>query len=458
MKRKNLETAINFIDKWLNYTQRQEEIPSVSISIFDNREVLFKKSYGYADLEKKIKATDKTLYRIASISKSFTATAIMQLVENGKINLEDKVVSYLPWITSNDGDIAEVTIRQLLSHTSGIRRDFDSTYWEDDEFPAVNEIKDQFNKKVKIIENNISFKYSNFVYGVLGQLVEKVLKVPYEEYIRNNIFKKLKLEDTYVDFKDSVQEQLAQGYGRKIPGKVREEFRKDVETKGLASATGFVSNVDDLSKYFMTFLSDEDTSILTRESIKEMSRVQCWKSGNWEMYGLGFSIWDRNGEGALVGHGGGFAGYSSRVALDREKNIGVVVLTNTIFAHSHLIINACFDAFQFIEKNNVKSKDLNLSKYEGVFSSRWMDMIVVQIGDDLYGIDPSQSDIFEDSMQFKKLGKDKFKMVNGNKYNQVQEDIEFEFDKSKKIKGVKFGAIYLLPYENYLDGLEDSKR
>ncbi len=125
MKKKLMfKQALHLIDKWLDYQTYFKEIPGVSVGIFVEDEIIFRKEYGYANIKDKIKLTDQHLFRIASHSKLFSATAIMRLYHEDKLSIDDKVSKYLPWFTSDkDKNMGQVRIRHLLTHSSGMSRD-----------------------------------------------------------------------------------------------------------------------------------------------------------------------------------------------------------------------------------------------------------------------------------------------------------------------------------------------
>ncbi|MGC9779515.1 MAG: serine hydrolase [Candidatus Heimdallarchaeota archaeon] len=116
-----VKQALHLIDNWLDFQTYIKEIPGIAVGIFVEDEIIFKKEYGYAELENKTKLTDQHLFRIASHSKLFTATAIMKLYHEDKLSIDDRISKYLPWFTSeNDKNLQQVRIRHLLTHSSGV--------------------------------------------------------------------------------------------------------------------------------------------------------------------------------------------------------------------------------------------------------------------------------------------------------------------------------------------------
>ena len=143
-KHSSVADAISLLDLWIKEQMAYRQLPSLTIGIVYDQELIWAQGYGYADLERQAPATPRTLYRIASITKTFTATAIMQLRDAGRLRLDDPVVDYLPWFQlRNPFDQAPVvTIRHLLTHTAGLPREAAFPYWTDHNFPTREQIRE----------------------------------------------------------------------------------------------------------------------------------------------------------------------------------------------------------------------------------------------------------------------------------------------------------------------------
>ena len=199
-----LKQGLHLIDNWLDFQTYIKEIPGVAVGIFIEDEIVFKKEYGYADLENKIKLTDRHLFRIASHSKLFTATAIMKLYHEEKLSIDDKISKYLPWFTSEkDENLQYIRIRHLLTHSSGISRDGKTAHWRTYEFPEIEEIIDQVKEGLSFFGTSEILKYSNYGYTILGQVIETVSGQNYHDYIQKEILEPLKMDNTVTDVNES---------------------------------------------------------------------------------------------------------------------------------------------------------------------------------------------------------------------------------------------------------------
>lgn len=324
-----IQDAIAIIDNWLEYTEIMGTVPGIAAAIVHKDEIVFNKAYGFSNLSNGKQLNKDEAFRIASISKTFTAISIMQLVEKGKLRLDDRVSDYLEWFVSKDDkNIERITVRQLLTHTSGMRRDgIRNGFWTlEEDFLNQNQLIEQIHDTKNPYPNNERFKYSNFGPSVLGQLIESVAGTSYNKYVSENIIKPLGLKNTGPDYDKNNASRMATGHGRYIPGKQREEY-PHVKTNAMSPATGFYSNTEDLCKYISAqFLNNN--KLVSRESKKEMQRVQ-WVTDDDEIKrGLGCGIWKVDNT-KIVGHSGGFPGFITQIAWDNKSQLGVVVLTNS---------------------------------------------------------------------------------------------------------------------------------
>lgn len=321
-----VKEAKDLIDKWLDYQTYINEIPGLAVGVFIEDEIVFQKEYGYADLEAKERFTDKHLFRIASHSKLFTATAIMMLYNDGKLSLDDKVSKYLPWFTSeNDKNLQNVTIHHLLTHTSGLSCDGKNTNIGVGETLSLEDIKNQIKDGLSVSQTSETVKYSNMGYILLGQIIEAVSKQEFGQFIQRKILDPLRMSSTYVDVTEKNGSMFAVGYGMKFPREDRERFPL-YPSRIFQPASGLCSTVGDLIKFYKAHLYGND--ILLPDSLKrEMQRIQV-KMNN-SIRGIGFGLSNKP-EGKIAGHIGGGLGYRSMSGLIQEGKIVVVVFVNAV--------------------------------------------------------------------------------------------------------------------------------
>lgn len=435
--KKTIKDAVKIIDAWLPLKIQYDRIPALSVGIVHNGKLVYKRGFGFADVESQESATPDTCYRIASISKTFTAVAIMQLVEQGKLNLDDKVHTHLPWFDAKTklADSRSITIRHLLSHTAGIFRDGNTPHWETDNFPDAAGLRKSISKAI-VFENLTKFKYSNFGFALLGEIIKKVSGVPYDEYVNTHIIKKLGLEKTAPDLTTESEKWLAKGYSRPIPNKEREAFRH-AKTKAYAPATGFLSNVFDLAKYISALsLKDKNAyQLVSRESKKEMMK-EYWATGEeGESYGLGCAI-SKIENREIVGHGGSFAGFLTKIGFDVEEDIGVIVLSNSNDNSAGPIHHGIFETiYKIVDEENKyhdSKKIVDPKKYEGTYRSKWSDKIIVGLDKNFIAFCPDTHSPVKEGTPLKPKGKDTFIMDSKFNFDSPGEYARFVFGKNKR--------------------------
>ena len=169
-RRPEMAAAIAVLDAWVTATVASREQPGLSLGIVYDQDLIWAKGYGFADLAKKVPATPSTVYRIASISKLFTTTAILQLRDAGKLQLDDPVAKYLPWfrIKNAHPDGPTITIRHLLTHTSGLPREAAGVNWSDLTMPKREEMIQRVGEQETVFPAETEWKYSNFGLTLAG--------------------------------------------------------------------------------------------------------------------------------------------------------------------------------------------------------------------------------------------------------------------------------------------------
>ena len=332
-----LQPALDYIPQWLGYQMRATEQPGCTIAVAYQGEVVLEAAFGHADLGAGEAMTPRHRFRVASHSKSFTATAIMKLREQGRLRLDDPVSDYVPGL---HGGVAAATLAQLLSHTAGLERDGpDCAYWEE-RAPFLDEAALRAELEAPpAIEAGTRLKYSNHGFGLLGLVVETVTGEPYAAWMQREIVDAFGLAETTADVPLPADAPLARGHSTKVLLGRRQVFPGDQPTHALAPATGFVSTAGDLARFFAQLSPNAANSLLTPASRREMSRAQ-W-TDTWsplpqpQRYGLGTISGDFYGW-AWFGHSGGFQGYITRTAVIPKAGLSISCLTNAFDGPSHV--------------------------------------------------------------------------------------------------------------------------
>ena len=299
--------------------QRERRVPGVSAAVARRGTILWEEGLGLADVEAGTETGPDTQYRVGSITKTFTAVAVMQLRDAGALSLDQRL-----------GDlIAEAahpgpSIRRLLAHSSGLQREPVGDLWETMESPTVEELLDRFADAEQVLEPGRWFHYSNLAFALLGEVVARAAGRPYRQVVQERILEPLGLARTTWD----PVEPHARGYFvEPYSDSVRRE-RDQVDLRGAASAGQLWSTAADLCRW-AAFLSAPDPAILAPETGEEMHGVQVMTNEAWtEAWGLGLGL-TRSGEWILAGHGGGMPGHVTGFAYSRREGIAAAVLGNT---------------------------------------------------------------------------------------------------------------------------------
>jgi CubicO group peptidase (beta-lactamase class C family) len=422
-----LRDALRVVDGWLPYQRELHRVPGMSAAVTYDSRIVFERAYGDAvrDGRRRRKVTTTTRYRIASITKVFTATAVMQLVERGILRLDERVQRYLPWFRARSGtSLDAITIRQLLSHTAGVTRDR-TDHWSTDRFPTIADLQAYVREGVAVFPPLERWKYSNVGYAILGQVVAAASGQSYEDCVRSAILEPLRLAHTGFALTPSVLATLATGYGRAPSGRAREPFTHP-DARAMRAAAGLVSTAGDLCT-LMTAEFPGSGRLLTDLSKREMQQPH-WPRDDNGHYGLGYGIAfvdDRK----IVGHGGGFQGFRTSIGMDPDRRIGVAVLTNAIDGPAGTLMTGVFETIHDCLARAGRPSPgsaARLRRYEGRYAGRWGDVELVTVAGRLVGYDPSESRPLRGANALEARGPGRFQIVDGPGGGQVGETVTFE--------------------------------
>ena len=446
---------IKVLESWIKAQMEYRELPGMSIGIVYDQELIYSKGFGFSNLELKTPATPKTVYRIASITKTFTATAIMQLRDDGKLSLDDPIKKYLPWfeIKNPFPEAPEITIRHLITHTSGLPREAAFPYWTDRKFPTIEEIASALPNQEMIYASETKYKYSNLGLALAGEIVSVVSGVPYEKYIHENILESLHMESTSVFLSEKEKTEIAIPYSKRLSDGTR-KIMPFTDSKGISSAANISSNVEDLSRYVSLQLRNgkqEGSQILKGSTLSEMHRIQ-WLNESWTSgHGLGFGVW-KHDKYTVVGHGGWVAGNRTQISFIPKEKTGVIVMTNSDDGSPGFFAGKILAQFTPIIKNavapetRVSEVDPSWEKYVGMYTDpSWFDTEIMIFNNQLvmnsYSFPPEDNPGSE-IMVLTPEGENTFRMAGENGNGEL---LIFELDENDEVVKVKVGENYIFP-------------
>ena len=292
--------AITLLDLWIEEQLAYQQLPGLAIGIVYDQELIWSKGYGFSDLDEQTPVTPTTLFRIGSVTKVFTATAILQLRDAGKLRLDDPITRHLPEFAIKNPfpDAPEITIWNLLTHTAGLPREGAFPYWTDHDFPTREELVAAAATQTLIYSPGTQYKYSNLGVSLLGAIIEKVSGESYQDYVTKHIFSPLGMSRSSVDPTLEQSASLAKAYMRRQPDGSRKPW---ITTRSGAWRPWAVSSPrwrtwrSSLPCIHRQDNSTTDGPVLSTSTMREMHRPH-WVYASWSgAMGLGFRIAPRNG-------------------------------------------------------------------------------------------------------------------------------------------------------------------
>jgi D-alanyl-D-alanine carboxypeptidase len=373
----------------LDYYPSAKEPGTAVLVMVDGKPVL-RKGYGLADVERGVKVTPDMIFRIASVTKQFTAVAVLQLVQAGKVSLTDPITKYVP---DFDTQGKSITIENLLTHTSGL---FNVTAMDDFVSQITRDLKpievaNRIAGKPLEFEPGSQFKYSNTNYILLGMLIEKASGEQYDEYLIKHICKPLGLHDTCYSRDDAKSPRHARGYEREDSGQWVP--MKPMSMTQPFAAGAIESTVDDLAKWTQALTDGKavDSKLLER------AWTPYKPTEGTSDYGYGWSIRIESGE-RWIAHNGGINGFQSAAVWIPEKNVFVAVLRNGVGGGAPEILLRRL-ALQAVGRAEPKRVAITLSpelldRYIGVYAiSPEVKFTISRDGNKLFATAPNKSKV-----------------------------------------------------------------
>ena len=437
--------AIALFETWAVAMVAYQQLPGMSVGVVYDQDLVWSRGFGYADVESRKPATPSTIYSICSISKLFTSIGVMQLRDQGKLELDDLVADRIPWldIQNTFPEGPPITVRSILSHSSGLPRETDHSYWSgpDFPFPPRQEIIDRITRQQTLYPASTYYQYSNLGLTLAGELITQLSGQPYEDYMRVSVLKPIGLADTTTQLPEAERgKRLSTGYAALDRDGSRQRL-PFFQAKGISAAAGYASTVEDLATFAswqIRALSGKENRVLSGRTLKEMQRVQ-WVDEDWstESYrGLGFKIWQERNR-TLVGHGGGCPGYRTQLSLDTKRKVATIAMINATGVNpglftsraQQLVGSALTAAVELPGKG--KSPDPSLLKYVGVYRSIWGEEAVIIRNGELAVLSLPSEDPVGSLIKLEKQGENTFRRVRGEK--ELGEVIRFELDEQGRV-------------------------
>ena len=307
------------VDEYIRAEMQAQQIPGLALAVIKDGKIIIARGYGLANVEHQVPVKPETIFQSGSTGKQFTATAVMMLVEEGKLSLDDKITKHFP-----DGPEAwqNITVRHLLTHTSGMTDyppDFDlrRDYSEDELFQRIKSIPLAFQPGEK-------WSYSNLAYVMLGILIHKVSGTFYGDFLQERIFKPLEMTTARIISETDIVPNRAAGY-RVVNGQLKNQNWVSPSLNTTADGALYLT-IYDMAKW--------DAALYTDKLLKKSSLEQMWtpvklNDGKTHPYGFGWALGQIRGH-RIIEHGGAWQGFKAQISRYVDDKLTVIVLANQI--------------------------------------------------------------------------------------------------------------------------------
>ena len=440
-----IRAAAPYLASWVDQQATFRRAVGVQVAIRSGDDVVLDHAWGTADVTTGEALRTDHLFRIASHSKSFTATAVMRLVEAGRLRLDDTVGSRVPELAGSP--LATRTVRELLGHQAGVIRDGErGDFWQlDGPFPDRETLVAELLESGEVFGANEHFKYSNYGYGILGLIIEEVTGESYADHLRTAVLEPLGMADTGAEYDPARAADYAGGHTALLDAEDEREPIEHVDTRALAAATGFYSTARDMTAFGAahfrgdeTLLSDAGKRLLHRqESVVTAYGAEIGR------YGIGLDL-RTIGEREVVGHSGGYPGHITRTYIDPEARLVVSVLTNAIDGPADPIAVGLIKLIDLALNPPADAPEppadaRPLAEYTGRFGALWGVSDIAELGGRLLMLRPNLPDPAAAYEELTVTGRDTLRIKSGPGFGNVGEQVVLERDADDAITAVRDG-------------------
>jgi D-alanyl-D-alanine carboxypeptidase len=444
--------AAPVLESWLDHQRRRLRVPGVQAAVRVGDRLVLDTALGTADVTTGQPLTPRHLFRIASHSKTFTATAVLQLVEAGRLRLDDPVARWVPALVGTG--LAAVTVRELLGHQGGVIRDGrDNDHWQLlQPFPDGAQLLRIAGEEGVVFDRNEHFKYSNVGYSLLGLVIEAVTGTSYGAHVRTAVIDPLGLADTGPEWDPARASEFAAGHTGLLDGEDVRLTIPHVDTRAMAAATGFYSTARDLTAYGAAHFSG-NTALLSDGAKRLMRRPESEIRAHGQearYYGLGLDL-RTVGERALIGHSGGYPGHITRTWIDPAAGVVVSVLTNAVDGPADVLARGLVALLDLALAAPAGDQPpaAELQRFTGRFANLWGCTDVALLGDRLVLLHPAAAEPAEEYAELAVVDHDTLRMEAMPGFGSAGETVDYEWAPDGSARQVRFGGISSWPVEAF---------
>ncbi|MGY2067431.1 serine hydrolase [Blastococcus sp. SYSU DS0619] len=449
--------AAGYLRSWLEAQVRHRRVPGVQVAVRHGGEQLLSAAIGSADVSTGAPLTPGHLFRIASHSKTFTATAVLQLVEAGRMRLDDPIGRYVPELDRAGSPVARVTVRELLGHQAGVTRDgADADFWQlERPFPDRAGVVEEALRAGPVHRRNEHFKYSNVGYALVGLAIEAVTGASYADVVRTRIIEPLGLTRTGADHDAARAGEFVSGHTGLLLGEDAREPIGPVDTRAMAAATGFYSTAEELSLYGAAHVLG-DERLLTDDSKRLMQRLESVVTAYGTevgRYGVGLVL-TTVGERHLVGHSGGFPGQITVTFVDPCDGLVVSVLTNAIDGPAEELATGLVTLIDVAlhpraEVPTAPPGTPPLETFTGRFANLWGVLDVAELGGRLVLVRPTLAAPLPGVEELEVVDANTLRVAAQPSFGPAGELVPLERDANGRVVSLRLGGVTSRPVEEF---------
>lgn len=449
-------SLVDYYPCWVDYRRWYGRVPGVQAAVRHKGELVASFACGRADLDTGAELRTDQLFRVASHSKSVAAVIVLQLVEQGRLRLDDAVGAHLPELDGTE--LADRTLGELLSHGGGVIRDSeDGDFWQGTKpFPERDElVAIARDDSSAVLERNEHFKYSNIGFGLLGMVIEAVTGEPFAARVRTAVAEPLGLRDLGGEYEPARAADYAAGHTSGAIARRRRTI-DHVDTRALAAATGCYGTAADLTAFFEALLPGDER--LLRPASSRLQKRRTWEAREGERwYGLGLFL-DKIGDSQLFGHTGGYPGHITCTLADADDRRVVSVFTNCIDGPATPLARGFYLLRNLARKADHATTDDDARRFTGRFGNAWGLTDVVRLDGRLFAIDPAVDDPADDAVPLEVIDPATLRIAGGRGGNSYGEKMRYAFAADGSVQTVRGDSgMSMVPFATPSDAEEDAR-
>ncbi len=453
-----IRAAAGYLRSWIGTQAAHRRVPGVQVAVRSGGELVLSAAVGVADAATGAPLTTGHLFHVASHSKTFTATAVLQLVEAGRMRLDDPIGGYVPELADGGSPLGRATVRELLGHQSGVTRDGGhADFWQlEAPFPGRAELVAAVLDDGAVHARNEHFKYSNVGYALVGLALEAVTGTLFAEHVQSAVLEPLGLTSTGADHDAARAGEYAAGHTALLLGEPTRRVLGHARTGAYAPATGFWSTAEELSAFAEAALVLGDDRLIPDDAKRILQRLESVVTAYGTevgRYGIGVDL-TTVGDRQLVGHSGGWPGHITLTLADPATGLVVSVLTNAIDGPAQELAHGLVKLVDAALKPRAEvpppPAGTSPASFTGRFAGLWGVLDVVELGGRLVLVRATLPDPLHGMEELEVVDVGTLRIAAQPGFGPAGELVHLERDADGAITALRLGGVTHRPLAEFL--------